>query len=432
METLFEKAVIRIGIDTIRIKLTRSIYGNDPMDQLIDNLKNSLDPDEIETFPKDGNYYVKDIDSNCYLAKIYKTGKDSCMIEIFGMCQTVTNFKLTEHHATILSIIGNLKNTLNTLEKMDVSLDLFYPHERTFVFDNSKRADFVDILNYQMKFHFVYLTNISMHTIRIPNSEKKIINSVLKNDKYIKSQEDKKHGDRYYRWVKQEPQFLNWINYSRCEKNESSHFEIKINDRKILYKIMNLFEGCEKYSSDYDPEEDIYVKRGKKKVSIIKYDKSKRDEDKHGCVQDMYNAIIKDMADTDDEHDDLLEYLKHTRVELRFFRPAVSSRQNPLDLNLESSYGELLKCIKNEIEKMTIFIIKPDISTDDYLNLYKKRLKKVSVTMRLTPDDYGRILEITDDEWNNFENKINYLKSKFIPDVKSPIRQLVSNLGRRS
>lgn len=420
METLFEKAVIRVGIDTIRIKLTRIVYGNHPMEQLIDNLKNSLDPDEIEIFPKNGNYYVKDKDSNCFLAEIYKTGKDkdgkdSCMIEIFGMCQTITEFKLTDYHRIILSVIGNLKNTLNTLEKMDVSLDFFYPHERTFVFDNSKRADFIDILNYQMKFNFVYLTNISMHTIRIPNSEKKIINSVLKNDKYIKSQENKKHGDCYYRWVKQEPPFLNWINYSRCEKSESSHFEIKINDRKLLYKIMNLFEGCEKYSSDYDPEEDIHVKRGRKKVSIIKYDKSKRDEDKHRCVQNMYNAIIKDMADTDDEHDDLMEYLKHTRVELRFFRPAVSSRQNPLDLNLESSYGELLKCIKNEIEKMTIFIIKPDISTDDYLNLYKKRLKKVSVTRRLTPDDYGRILEITDDEWNNFENKINDLKSKFIP-----------------
>jgi hypothetical protein len=97
METLFEKAVIRIGIDTIKIKLTRSIYGNDPMDQLIDNLKNSLDPDEISIFQKDGNHYVKDRDSNCYLAKIYKTGKDSCMIEIFGMCQTITEFKLTDY-----------------------------------------------------------------------------------------------------------------------------------------------------------------------------------------------------------------------------------------------------------------------------------------------------------------------------------------------
>jgi hypothetical protein len=415
METLFEKAVIRIGIDTIRIKLDNiSIIPFDPMNQLINDLEQSFDEDEIDLFPKDGIHYVKDIDSNCSLAKIYKTGNYSCMVEIFGMCQTITEFKLTDYHRIILSVIGNLKNTLNTLEKMDVSLDFFYPHDRSFAFDNSKRADFVDILNYQRKFHFVHLTNISMHTIRVPNSEKKIINSVLKNYKYIKSQEDKKHGDCYYRWVKQEAPFLNWINYSRCEKGESSHFEIKINDRKTLYKIIDLFDGCEKYSSDYDPEEDIFVRRGKKKVSIIKYNKSKRDEDKHGCVQDVYNGIIKDISDTDDEYDDLMDCFRHTRVEFRFYQPAVSTRQDPLDLNSESSYDKLLCYIKKEIEKMTIFILKPDISTDDYLDLYKKRLKKVSVTKPLTPDDYGRILEVTGDEWNDFENKVNFLKSQFI------------------
>jgi hypothetical protein len=339
------------------------------------------------------------------------------MIEILGMCQTITEFELTDYHRIILSVIGNLKNTLNTLEKMDVSLDLFYPHERTFVFDNSKRADFVDILNYQRKSSLVYLTDISMHTIRIPKRHNKIINWILKDKKNIKSQENKNHGDCYYRWIKKTSSFLNKVNYGRCEKSESSHFEIKINDRKILSKIMRFFDKSSKtftYSSDYDPETDIHIKRGSQKVSNIKYNKSERDEYKHGCVQDVYNGIIEDISDTDDEHDDLMDCFRHTRVEFRFYQPAVSTRQDPLDLNSESSYDKLLGYIKKEIEKMTIFILKPDISTDDYLDLYKKRLKKVSVTKPLTQDDYGRILEVTGDEWNDFENKVNFLKSQLI------------------
>lgn len=421
METLFEKAEIRIGIDTIKIKITKGIYGTDPLEQLIKDLKQSFDEDEIVIHQKDNNYFLKNNYENYFLSRIYKkAGTDTCMIEIFGMCQTISNFKMIEHYSIILSVIGNLKNTLNTLEKIDVSLDFFYPHDRSFVFDNSKRADFVDLLNYQMKSSLVYLTDISMHTIRIPKRHNKIINWILKDKKNIKSQENKNHGDCYYRWIKQTSSFFDKVNYGRCEKSESSHFEIKINDRKILSKIMRFFDKSSKtftYSSDYNPETEIHIKRGSQKVSNIKYNKSERDEDKHGC--DVHNGIIEDISDNDDEHDDLMEYFKHTRVELRFFRPAVSSRQNPLDLNLESSYGELLQCIKKEIEKMSIFILKPDISTDDYVNLYKKRLKKVSVTRRLTPDDYGRILEITDDEWKNFENKINDVKSQFIKPNKN-------------
>jgi phage regulator Rha-like protein len=155
MKLLFEKSKIRIGIDTIKIKFIRNIFGTrtDPINQLIENLKRSFDPDEISIFQKDGYHYLKNIDSNFYLSKIYKTDTYSGMIEIFGMCQTITNFKLTEHHATILSIIGDMKNIEMTLDKMDVSLDFFYPHDRSFVYDSSKTKslDFVDFLNEQIK-----------------------------------------------------------------------------------------------------------------------------------------------------------------------------------------------------------------------------------------------------------------------------------------
>lgn len=438
METLFNKTAIRIGIDTIKIKLDSiSACQSNPIDQLVKNLNSSFDPDEISIFQKDGYHLVKDIASNCYLSKIRKTGTDSGMIEIFGMCQTITQFKLTEYHATILSIIGNLTDDIEmTLEKIDVALDFFYPHDRSFVFDGSKRSDFLDMINYQSKLSFVYLTKIPMTTIRVPKRQKPIIKFAL-NHKDIRSPEDKKPRGCYYRWVKPTSHYLNKVNYGKCEEDESSHFEIKINDRKILYKISDFFDGSETFSSDYDHETETHIKKGSKKVSNIKYDKSKRDEDKHGCVQDEYNAIIEEMADTGDEHDDLIDDFKHTRVELRFFRPAVSTRETPLHINSESSYGELLDCIKKEIKKMTIFILKPDISIDDYIDLYKKRLKKVSVTKALTSSDYGRILEVTPDAWNDFENQIDVLKSKFIPDVtpsisNNPIRRIIHRVGGRS
>jgi|688.fasta_scaffold96390_1 hypothetical protein len=414
MDTLFNKSKIRIGIDTIKIKLDNiSIFELNLIDKLVDNLKKALYQNEISIFLKDKNYYVKNTDSNCYLAKIYRTGKYSCTIEIFGMCQTITEFKLTEHHTIILSVIGNLTDIEMTLEKMDVSLDFFYPHDRSFVFDGSRRADFVDIINYQSKFPFVYLNNISMHTIRVPKRQKPIIKFAL-NHKDIKSTENKKTGDCYYRWVKPTSNYLKWITYGECEKNESTHFEIKINKRKILSKVSNFFDGSEKFSSDYDPETETYIKKGSKKVSNIKYDKSNRDEQKHGCIKDVYDAIVKDMVDTDDEYDDLMNYFRHTRVELRFLKPAVSTRQSSLDLNSELSYGKLLDYIKKEIKKITIFILKPDVSTDDYLDLYKKRLKEVNTTCKLTSDNFGKILEATADEWNDFENKMNFLKAQFI------------------
>jgi hypothetical protein len=214
--------------------------------------------------------------------------------------------------------------------------------------------------------------------------------------------------------VKPTSNYLKWITYGECEKNESTHFEIKINKRKILSKVSNFFDGSEKFSSDYDPETETYIKKGSKKVSNIKYDKSNRDEQKHGCIKDVYDAIVKDMVDTDDEYDDLMNYFRHTRVELRFLKPAVSTRQSSLDLNSELSYGKLLDYIKKEIKKITIFILKPDVSTDDYLDLYKKRLKEVNTTCKLTSDNFGKILEATADEWNDFENKMNFLKAQFI------------------
>ena len=71
METLFEKAAIRMGIDTIKIKLSRNLYQSDPIDQLINNLKSSFDQDEILVYYKKDYrcHFVKEIDSDCHLSK---------------------------------------------------------------------------------------------------------------------------------------------------------------------------------------------------------------------------------------------------------------------------------------------------------------------------------------------------------------------------
>ena len=439
MELLFNKSAIRIGIDTIKIKISRNLFQSEPTNQLINKLKSALDPDEILLYQKKKKHFLKHIVSNRTISKIYKTGDYSCMIELFGMCQTITNFKLTEHHATILSVIGNMTDMEMTLEKIDVAQDFFYPHDRSFVFDDSKKQKpyFLDLLNYQSRYPFVHLTEIPMHTIRVPKNRKDMIRFAFNHPK-IKSSTDKKHGDCYYRWVKLTSHFLNKVNYGECDIEESSHFEIKINDRKILCRISDFFDGTETFGSDYDHENEINIKNGTKKVSNIKYDKSKKDKEKYGCMNNAYQAIIKEIADTNDEYNDLMKHFQHTRVESRFFKPCVTSTQKkPLDINLESSYDKLFNEIKKEIGKMTIFILKPDtdISIDDYVDSYKKRLEKVNATRAITSSDYGKILEVTSDRWNDFENQINFLKSKFIPDVTpsisdNPARRIIQSLPR--
>ncbi len=152
----------------------------------------------------------------------------------------------------------------------------------------------------------------------------------------------------------------------------------------------------------------------------------------------MYKAIIEEIADTDDEYNDLMENFQHTRVESRFFQPCVTKTQTkPLNINSESSYDKLLDIIKEEIEKMTIFIVKPDISADEYLRLHKELLnrkygsKRIQLRGQLLSNDYGRILEVSSEAWDDFENQIDVLKSKFIPS-KSLTRSIIHRVGGRS
>ena len=93
---------------------------------------------------------------------------------------------------------------------------------------------------------------------------------------------------------------------------------------------------------------------------------------------------------------------------------------------------------------MTIFIVKPDISADEYLRLHKELLnkkygsKRIQLRGQLLSNDYGRILEVSSEAWDDFENQIDVLKSKFITDIdvtqpipKKSIGQIINNLGGR-
>ena len=416
MDTLYNKCSIRIGIDTIRIKLERIYDDNDPIPRLVEKLNNGLGQDDVSIFQCDGHHFLKDNHSKRYISKIYKTGKNKCVFEIFGMLQTHNLFKLCDYHTTILSIVGNLKGTYKTLEKMDIACDFFYPHERSFVFDGLSRHDMVDFINYQIKFPFVHLTEIPMTTIRVPKKQKPIIRFTL-NHRQIKSTDKKKHGDCYYRWVKPTSVFLQRINYGQCEKKESTHFEIKINKRKFLYTIARYFDGSETFDSEYDHETQTHMSRQSKKVSHISYDKSGRDEEKHGPMMDIYMDIVKEIAESDDEHNDLMDFVDnfpHTRFESRFLQPGVTTKQKPLELNKGSNFELLLPYFKKHIEKHTIFILKPGVSTDDYLNIYKERLKKVNAVKPITSSDFGKVIGLNLDNWNNLDNQINTLKSFFI------------------
>ena len=166
METLYNKSEIRVGLDTIKIKINKDLWGTDPTSSLIKRLKRSFENDDVSIIQKDGNYFLKDNQSKRNFTKVFKTGECRCMIEIFGMYQTHNQFILSDYHHKILSIVGNLKRVVRTLEKMDVACDYFYPQESSFVFEGSKRRkDWVEFLTYQIKYPFVHLTEIPMTTI---------------------------------------------------------------------------------------------------------------------------------------------------------------------------------------------------------------------------------------------------------------------------
>jgi len=417
METLYNKSAVRLGFDTIKIKLNKDLWGTDPTSSLIKRLKRNFENDDVSIIQMDGHYFLKDNQSKRYFAKVFKTGECRCMIEIFGMYQTHNQFILSEYHKKVITIVGNLKRVVRTLEKIDVSCDFFYPHERSFVFEGSKRRkDWLEILTYQIKYPFVHLTEIPMTTIRVPKRNKPIIRYAMSH-KRIKSADKKRHGECYYKWVKQISKYHKWITYGQCEKSESSHFEIKVNKRRILYRISDFFDGSETFDSDYDHETETHIGKGTKKVSKKKYDKSKKDKEMHECVQDVYNSLIEEIAENEDEHGDLMNSFKHTRFELSFFQPGVSQRQKPLDLNTDTDYDKLIQAIEKEIKKTSIFILKPGVSTDDYLDLYRQRLRKVNTVKPITPDEYGRKLAV---EWKDLENQKQMIKSFFVKDSEPP------------
>ena len=434
MNTLYARSAVRSGLDTIKIKLSNN-RDADQTTLLFAHIKLHFYPqhdDDIAIYNYDGFYNIKDKHENRRLAKVYKTGDDSCVIEIFGMCQTINQFELNDYHRKLLTIVGNLKDVNKTLEKSDVCLDIFYPHSRVFVLDEAKRRDWIELLTYQTRFPMVHFTDIPMTTIRAPRAQRKLLRFAI-NESAIKSLDKKKHGDCYYRWVKASDDGYGEV-YKLCEKAEHTHYEIKINNRKLYYKISKLFDGTEAFSSDYDPDTDTHIGRKPKQVSIIKYDKFAREIKKHGreVMEKAYNILIEEIAENEAEYEELKKTFKdsHSRVEYRFHKPAVKQRdRHTLDLSTEHSYETLIQTIKDEVNKISIFILKPEVSTKDYLNLYKQRLRKVNTCEQITPDEYGRILEVN---WDILDKQIATLKEFFNVEPALPIIKAVTTRIQKS
>jgi hypothetical protein len=224
------------------------------------------------------------------------------------------------------------------------------------------------------------------------------------------------------------------VAYRQCEQVCSTHFEIKINKRKLYYKISKLFDGTETFSSEYDHETETNIRRKPKKVSIINYDKFARDLKKHGSayMDEVNNTLIEEIAENEAEHEDLKKTFRdsHSRVEYRFHKPAVTQRQKKsLDLNTETAYEDLFQTIEEEVKKISIFILKPDVSAEDYLDLYRQRLKKVNACEQITPDEYGRILEVNLD---TLTEHIKTLKGFFNIEPTSPIIKSVTTRIQKS
>jgi hypothetical protein len=408
MNTLYSRSVIRLGIDKLRIKLRdkrSKRRSKDITSFLLNWIMLHIYPkykNEIVIYRYGGSYNIKNKHLNRRIAKLYKTKDGDCIIEMIGTCQTYNLFEMSDYHRMLLTIIGK-RDFIMTLEAIDISQDFFYPYSRSFVLDEAKRRDWIDLLTYQTNVPMVHFTDIPMTTIRSPRAQRKLLRFAINNG--LKLPDKKKHGDCYYRWVEASDDGYGEV-YKPCEKEDHTHYEIKINDRKLYYKISKLFDGTEAFSSDYDPDTETNISRKPKQVSKIKYDKYSRDLKKHGgeLMDNFYNKLIDEIAENQTEHDELKKTIRgsHTRVEDRFHRPAVKQRdKHTLDLRNKTSYDTLTQTIKDEIKKISIFILKPEVSTDEYLDLYIRNrsespqrtlnsLLKSEVLVRFFPGDVQR------------------------------------------
>lgn len=418
---MYEKADIRVGIDSIRFKLSNNslFKSNNILETIIKRLKDIFkDYDNIDD-PRavaHNVWIINNINKKSF-CKVYQISNNECIIELYGMNQPHNDilFEISEEHKKIIDLISKLKHYDRKIVKLDTALDVFYDYDKTLVF-YGKRTDNnnPNSLKEQNKNRISFLDRFPTHTLLIPIEKDKLIQAIRNNREFNKKVSRIKS---YSRFVKEEQYpFTIFSNYNPCHKQQATHLEIRIKDRKLYYKTYSLIEKSGVkigFNSEIDSDEDIRISKNRNSVSIIKYDKTYKDtldeSYENSYVEDYYNKIAELYSNNDDEFDSIKDELKHTRVEIRLYyggNKALNINGNWYDV----LYNDLLK----QISKLQINIFNPISETKRYLlensKINKNRDKQYPIKIK----GFGKSLDTSTDD---VKSSLDELNTYFTTDV---------------
>jgi len=399
---MYEKADIRVGIDSIRFKLSNNslFKSNNIVETIIKRLKDIFkDNDNIDD-PRAvaHNVWIIDNINKKSFCKVYQISSNECIIELYGMNQPHNDilFEISEEHKKIIDLISKLKHYDRKIVKLDTALDVFYDYDKTLVF-YGKRTDNNNpySLKEQNKNRISFLDRFPTHTLLIPIEKDKLIQAIRNNREFNKKVSRIKS---YSRFVKEEQYpFTTFLNYNPCHKQQATHLEIRIKDRKLYYKTYSIIEksGIKiGFNSEIDSDEDIRISKNRNSVSIIKYDKTYKDtldeSYENSYVEDYYNKIAELYSNSDDEFDSIKDKLKHTRVEIRLYYGGNKS----LELN-EGGFITLENDIRKQIDKLQINLFNTLSETNRYLKENIKKNKDRVTQYPIKIKGFGKSLDST-------------------------------------
>jgi len=438
---MYNKADIRIGIDSIKIRLAKDLFKqvDNEYPKIINRIMDlfKYNNDISVFYIKESKAYIighNDKGTFCKIQSIHNPViiKDlngnriqECTIEIFGLNQAHSNnlFNLPDEHKKILEFIPKLYNPLEDLYppriiKIDMAFDTFYNYDKTLVLYNSKYNDIAK----QKDDNLSFINGFGTMTLTIPIDNSKLIDKILNNNDLKKK---KSTTNSYIKYVKETKGYLtvNYKSYKLCSKEEATHLQLILKNKYIYYKYYYLISnnGVKIDYKEIDSDLDVSIKKNRRKVSIITYNKTYKDSLNEVYYDNYVNTYYKNISavysNNDDEYDEIYDNLNHTRTELRFYYPN-SDELNIFDNKkklIDNTFETIINDIKKQANKLNISIFNPLSEMKRYLRDNKKINRKRKIQKPIKIKGYGKSLDTTDKE---IDSCLDSIKKCFKTDKK--------------
>jgi len=439
---MYNKADIRIGIDSIKIRLAKDLFkkSEDEYPKIINRIMDLFkDNDNISVFyVKESKAYIIGHNNKgtfCKLQSIHNPIKiidlngnriQECTIEIFGLNQAHSSniFNLPNEHKMILEFIPKLYSPLEDLYppriiKIDMAFDIFYSYNKTLILYNS----IYNNINKQKKDNISFINGFGTITLTIPIDDNKLISKILSNNDLKKKKSTK---DSYIKYVEEIKGYMtvNYKNYRICKKNNATHLQLILKDKDIYYKYYNLISnsGTKIDYKEIDSDLDVSIKKNRRKVSIITYNKTYKDslnEVYYDNYVDIYYKNISEIySNNNNEYDEIYDNLNHTRTELRFYY----SNSDNLDIFdneknlLQNTFQIIINDIKKQANKLNISIFDTHSDIKRYISDNKKINSKRKIQKSIKIKGYGKSL---DSSIKDIESSLDSIKMCFKPNKKT-------------